>query len=50
MEPVPPNPPLVLIVDDSEKNIAAARAFGFDAHHFTDPTALRPALQARGLL
>ncbi|WP_405041502.1 HAD family hydrolase [Phenylobacterium sp.] len=40
----------VLFVDDSEKNIMAARAFGFDAHHFTDPGALRPALEARGLL
>ena len=40
----------VLFVDDSEKNILAARAFGFDAHHFTDPAALRPALKARGLL
>lgn len=37
-------------VDDSEKNIAAARALGFDTLHFTDPAALRPALEARGLL
>ncbi|WP_374575396.1 HAD family hydrolase [Phenylobacterium sp.] len=40
----------ILFVDDSEKNIAAARALGFDVHHFTDPAALRPALEARGLL
>ncbi|MBW8812235.1 MAG: HAD family phosphatase [Caulobacterales bacterium] len=39
-----------LFVDDSEKNIAAAAALGFDVHHFTDPAALRPALEARGLL
>lgn len=40
----------VLFVDDSAYNIEAARAFGFDVHHFTDPAALRPALEARGLL
>jgi HAD superfamily hydrolase (TIGR01509 family) len=40
----------LLFVDDSEKNIAAARALGFDVHHFTDPAALRPALEARGLI
>ena len=39
-----------LFVDDSEKNIAAAQALGFDVHHFTDPTALRPALERRGLI
>jgi FMN phosphatase YigB (HAD superfamily) len=39
-----------LFVDDSAKNIAAAAALGFDVHHFTDPAALRPALEARGLL
>lgn len=39
-----------LFVDDSPRNIAAARALGFDTHHFTDPAALRPALEARGLL
>ena len=39
-----------LFVDDSERNIAAAKALGFDTHHFTDPAALRPALEARGLL
>ena len=39
-----------LFVDDSAANIAAAQALGFDTHHFTDPAALRPALEARGLL
>ena len=39
-----------LFVDDGARNIAAARALGFDVHHFTDPAALRPALEARGLL
>lgn len=40
----------MLFVDDGERNIQAARALGFDVHHFTDPAALRPALEARGLL
>lgn len=40
----------VLFVDDNLLNIEAARVFGFDVHHFTDPAALRPALEARGLL
>jgi len=40
----------MLFVDDSEKNIRAAEDLGFDVHHFTDPAALRPALEARGLL
>jgi 2-haloacid dehalogenase/putative hydrolase of the HAD superfamily len=40
----------LLFVDDSAANIEAARALGFDVHHFTDPAALRPALAARGLL
>jgi 2-haloacid dehalogenase/putative hydrolase of the HAD superfamily len=39
-----------LFVDDAAHNVAAARALGFDVHHFTDPAALRPALAARGLL
>ena len=39
-----------LFVDDSAHNIAAARSLGFDTLHFTDPAALRPALEARGLL
>ena len=40
----------LLFVDDSAANIAAARALGFDTHHFTEPAALRPAMEARGLL
>ncbi|WP_334161656.1 HAD family hydrolase [Phenylobacterium sp.] len=40
----------LLFVDDSAKNIEAARELGFDVHHFTDPASLRPALEARGLL
>jgi 2-haloacid dehalogenase/putative hydrolase of the HAD superfamily len=39
-----------LFIDDSAANIAAAQALGFDTHHFTDPAALTPALEARGLL
>ena len=40
----------LLFVDDSAKNVEAAQALGFDVHHFTDAAALRPALEARGLL
>jgi len=40
----------ILFVDDSARNIEAAAALGFDTHHFIDPAALRPALEARGLL
>jgi len=40
----------ILFVDDSARNIAAAEELGFDVHHFTDPAALRPALESRGLL
>lgn len=40
----------LLFVDDNADNIEAAQALGFDVHHFTDPAALRPALEARGLL
>jgi 2-haloacid dehalogenase/putative hydrolase of the HAD superfamily len=43
-------PPDALFVDDSARNIAAAQALGFRTHHFTDPAALRPALEAEGLL
>ena len=39
-----------LFVDDSARNIEAARDLGFDTHHFTDPAALAPALAARGLI
>ena len=40
----------LLFVDDSLANIMAASAMGFVVHHFTDPAALRPALEAHGLL
>ena len=39
-----------LFVDDNADNIAAAAALGFDTHHFIDPAALMPALQARHFL
>ena len=40
----------LLFVDDSLANIQAADALGFHTHHFTDPSALRPALEKHGLL
>jgi 2-haloacid dehalogenase/putative hydrolase of the HAD superfamily len=40
----------LLFVDDSARNIETARRLGFHTHHFTDPAALDPALQAYGLL
>jgi 2-haloacid dehalogenase/putative hydrolase of the HAD superfamily len=40
----------LLFVDDSAANIAAADAMGFHTHHFTDPAALRPAIERHGLL
>ena len=43
-------PDEVLFVDDNAANIAASQALGFHVHHFTDPTALRPALEEHGLL
>ena len=39
-----------LFVDDSAANIATAERLGFHVLHFTDPAALRPRLQALGLL
>jgi HAD superfamily hydrolase (TIGR01509 family) len=44
------SPGQALFIDDGPRNIEAARAMGFDTHHFADPAALRPALEARGLL
>jgi HAD superfamily hydrolase (TIGR01509 family) len=41
---------MVLFIDDSAANIAAADALGFQTHHFTDPDDLRPRLIAEGLL
>ncbi|HEY2359460.1 MAG TPA: HAD family phosphatase, partial [Phenylobacterium sp.] len=43
-------PSEALFVDDSARNIEAARALGFHTHHFTDPSRLRPALVELGLL
>ena len=43
-------PAELLFVDDSAVNVGAAAAVGFDIHHFSDPAALRPALERRGLL
>ena len=40
----------LLFVDDSAANIEAARGLGFAVHHFVEPAALRPALEAHGLL
>jgi 2-haloacid dehalogenase/putative hydrolase of the HAD superfamily len=42
--------PDAIFVDDSARNVAAAKALGFRTHHFTDPAELRPALEAVGLL
>ena len=39
-----------VFIDDSEANIAAARALGIDAIHFVGPEALRVALVERDLL
>ena len=43
-------PEQLLFVDDSAANIAAAADLGFHVHRFEDPAALRPALEAHGLL
>jgi 2-haloacid dehalogenase/putative hydrolase of the HAD superfamily len=40
----------LLFIDDSPTHIAAAEGLGFRTHHFVDPAALRPALEAQGLL
>ena len=37
-----------LFIDDSEINIAGARAVGMQVHHFTGPTRLHADLEARG--
>lgn len=42
--------PGTFYVDDSARNVAAARAFGLDAVLFTSPEALRADLASRGLL
>ncbi len=43
-------PDRLLFIDDNRVNIEAAQRLGFDTHLFEDPAALRPALEARGLL
>ncbi len=43
-------PHQILFIDDSAANIDAAAAMGFHVHHFTNPAALRPVLEAHGLL
>ena len=43
-------PQETLFVDDSARNIEGAEALGFLVHRFAEPAALRPALQAHGLL
>jgi 2-haloacid dehalogenase/putative hydrolase of the HAD superfamily len=40
----------MLFVDDSLPNIETAARLGFHVHHFTDPAAFRPQLEAFGLL
>ncbi len=40
----------MLFIDDSRANIDAAQALGFHVHLFEDPAALRPAMEANGLL
>ncbi|MDO5529176.1 MAG: HAD-IA family hydrolase [Paracoccus sp. (in: a-proteobacteria)] len=44
------DPAETLFIDDSAKNIDAARAEGWDGILFTSPEALRAELAARGLL
>lgn len=44
------SPAEALFVDDHARNVEAARALGFQAHHFTEPAALKPALERLGLL
>ena len=43
-------PSELLFIDDSQSNIDAAAAIGFDVHLFDDPATLHLALAARGLL
>ena len=44
------HPSVVLFVDDSDENVVAARAAGWQAHHFTDPLNLTATLRGAGLL
>jgi 2-haloacid dehalogenase len=43
-------PARMLFVDDSADNVVAARACGWQAHHFTDAARLAADLRARGLI
>lgn len=45
-----PAPETVLFIDDSQKNIEAARKLGFQTHHFKVATALKEDLSQRGLI
>ncbi|MEM9053761.1 MAG: HAD family phosphatase [Pseudomonadota bacterium] len=45
-----PDPGSVLFIDDSEKNVLAARDMGLQAHHFTGAIGLERVLQEQGLL
>ncbi|MEE3108239.1 MAG: HAD-IA family hydrolase, partial [Pseudomonadota bacterium] len=44
------HPPATLFIDDSAPNIAAARALGFQTHHFAGGPALIADLRGRGLM
>lgn len=44
------DPAACVFIDDSEANVAGARAVGMDAIHFTEASALAEALRARSLL
>lgn len=43
-------PGAMLFIDDSERNIEAARECGWQAHHFTDAESLAAELRGRGLI
>jgi len=43
-------PEAMLFIDDNPANIAAARALGWQVHHFRDAAGLEADLRARGLL
>ncbi len=44
------DPEATLFIDDNADNIAAARALGWQVHHFRDAPTLRADLESRGLL
>jgi 2-haloacid dehalogenase len=44
------DPHEMLFIDDNRDNIEAARALGWQAHHFVDATTLERDLRARGLI